>query len=293
MHYHDSRSKILISDGLCLGQMNTDQKSIQFSGLKEQFLFEFALRFQQAGYTTLVYDNRNWGESEGKIRNETNPLQSVHDYYDAFDYAASLPDVDSSKIVYWGSSLSGGVVIQAAGVDTRICGVIAQAPFVSAEIQVDPMTAPLVPALFQDRAAVRAGQKSTMIPVYPESIEEAVSGNSQAVIQAPDVFSYVDECRRRGITQERWVTGQTVLNLKHFEPKYFLHKISPNPILMIVAENDTTTSSESQLEAFELAKEPKSVHVIKDVGHFDIYFGPAFEENIQIQLNFLNTILAS
>lgn len=240
-----------------------------------------------------MYDNRNWGESEGKIRNETDPLQSVHDYYDAFDYAASLPDVDSSKVVYWGSSLSGGVAIQAAGVDKRISGVIAQAPFVSAEVQIDPATASLVPALFQNRAAVRAGQQSTMLPVYPESIEEAKKGNATAIMQDPNVFSYIDEAKRRGITQERWVTAQTVLNIKHFEPKYFLHKISPTPLLMVVAEHDTTTSSESQLEAFELAKEPKSVHVIKDVGHFEIYFGPAFEENIQVQLDFLKTTFAA
>jgi hypothetical protein len=72
----------------------------QFGGLKTAYLPSFATRFQQAGYSVLIYDNRNWGDSDGLPGNEVDPLLQVRDYSDAFDFAAKLPEVDDSKIVF-------------------------------------------------------------------------------------------------------------------------------------------------------------------------------------------------
>lgn len=113
-----------------------------------QFLDGFSVKFQQAGYTSLIYDARGWGESGGTPRNEVDPYRQIGDYYDAVDFVYTLLNVDSSQTVYWGSSMSGGIVLQAAAFDRRIV----QAPFVWADAQVSPMFAAIVADLFKARS---------------------------------------------------------------------------------------------------------------------------------------------
>ncbi|KAF7943359.1 hypothetical protein EAE96_011286 [Botrytis aclada] len=69
-------------------------------GVRHYWLQGFADRFQQAGYNVLLYDNRNWGDSDGLPRQESNPNLQQADYYDAFNFAASFPSVDDTRIVY-------------------------------------------------------------------------------------------------------------------------------------------------------------------------------------------------
>jgi fermentation-respiration switch protein FrsA (DUF1100 family) len=74
--------------------------------LKEQFLHDFASRFQAAGYSALLYDNRHYGASDGLPRKHTDPILQSRDYSSAFDYAVSLSAVDYSRIIFWGSSMA-------------------------------------------------------------------------------------------------------------------------------------------------------------------------------------------
>ena len=103
----------------------------------------------------------------------------------------------------------------------------------------------------------------------------------------PDTLPYLTELARRNQDWEKEVTLQSVLNIGICEPKAFIHRIAPTPLLMIVAEEDVTVPTASQHEAFATAKEPKTMAVIKDCEHFDLYFGEKLEENMAVQLDFL------
>ncbi|TVY87035.1 Polyketide transferase [Lachnellula willkommii] len=54
-----------------------------FNFTKEMFVAEIAEYFQKAGFTTLTYDPRLIGESEGSPRNEMDPVKNAEDYHDA------------------------------------------------------------------------------------------------------------------------------------------------------------------------------------------------------------------
>src|SRR3974390_1798125 len=58
--------------------------------IKELYLDSSANCFAEAGYTVLVYDNRNFGASEGKIRQEIDPWEQVRDYRHAITYLQTL-----------------------------------------------------------------------------------------------------------------------------------------------------------------------------------------------------------
>src|SRR6516164_10834926 len=102
-----------------------------FSAVKEMYLDKFAEVFAAAGLSALVFDNRNFGASEGEPRYEIDPWRQVGDYRDAISYASGLPEVDGERIGVWGSSYSGGHVLVLGAIDRRVKCVVSQVPLIS------------------------------------------------------------------------------------------------------------------------------------------------------------------
>ena len=69
-----------------------------FSAVKEMYLDSFAEAFAAGGLGALVFDNRNFGASDGEPRQEIDPWAQVRDYRHAITYATTLPEVDRDRI---------------------------------------------------------------------------------------------------------------------------------------------------------------------------------------------------
>lgn len=250
---------------------------------------DFADRFYQAGYGTLIFDNRHWGDSQGAIRNEVDPWLQTRDYLDVFNFATTLSEVDGTKIVYWGSSMSGGNAICASAVNKKLAGVILQVPFVSGEsIASLPGVNPGL--LVLERGQAVAQGRSQEVPILPTSQEDITNGLSRVVLKDPDSLPFQEEMRRRGLEWVKNCTTQSLLYTMLHEPMAYIHRISPTPMLMIVSDQDTTTQTHLQLQAFEKALQPKRLKLLKGQGHFSPYFGEAFEENVKEQIAFLKSL---
>ncbi|KAF7557090.1 hypothetical protein G7Z17_g900 [Cylindrodendrum hubeiense] len=260
-----------------------------WSGLRGHFHPDFAERFNAAGYGVLAYDNRCWGESEGLPRDEVDPSLQTRDYFDVFNFASTQPEVDAAKIVYWGSSMSGGNAICAAAVNKKIAGVILQVPLVSGEAIT--RTPGMSTSLFVlDRGKTVATGSHSKIANFPSSLEELMSGTSTAVLKDPEALQFTEEMEKRGMNWSKACTVQSLANAVLHEPAAYIHRISPTPMLMIVSGNDVVTQTHLQLEAFQKALEPKKLKLLQGVGHFAPYFGKTFEENVKAQVGFLNEI---
>src|ERR1700704_3731830 len=102
-----------------------------FSAVKEMYLDRFAEAFADAGLATLVFDNRNFGASDGEPRQEIDPWRQVRDYRDAITFAETLETTEPERLCIWGSSYSGGHVLVVGAIDRRVKCVVAQVPLVS------------------------------------------------------------------------------------------------------------------------------------------------------------------
>jgi len=81
----------------------------------------FAHRFLPQGYDVLAYDSRGHGESGGEY--------VTYGFHEKRDLLQALDAVHADRAVLFGCSLGGSVALQAAPIDGRIVGVIAQSPF--------------------------------------------------------------------------------------------------------------------------------------------------------------------
>src|SRR3954454_552456 len=102
-----------------------------FGGVKEARLDAFSERFFGAGYAPFVSDYRHFGDSTGEPRLLVDIKRQRDDWRAAVTFARSLDGVDSDRIVGWGTSFSGGHVVEVAAAGERFAALIAQGPFMS------------------------------------------------------------------------------------------------------------------------------------------------------------------
>jgi fermentation-respiration switch protein FrsA (DUF1100 family) len=95
---------------------------------KEPASDPFAPHFQSAGFSVLAFDFRRLGESGGSPRQVVRVDDQVDDYRAAIAFAATLPEVDPTRIAIWGFSLAGGHVLHVAARQPGLAAAIAQAP---------------------------------------------------------------------------------------------------------------------------------------------------------------------
>ena len=92
------------------------------------WLDDFATDFAQAGFAVLVFDHRNFGESDGEPRYGFDTLLQIRGYRDAITFLETQTGIDKQKITAWGESAS-SLVVQFIGVfDDRLRAVIAFTP---------------------------------------------------------------------------------------------------------------------------------------------------------------------
>src|SRR6476661_499112 len=78
----------------------------------------------------MAFDFRRLGESGGSPRQVVRIDDQLDDYRAAIAFAATLPEVDPTKIAIWGFSLAGGHVLRVAAREPGLAAAIAQAPLV-------------------------------------------------------------------------------------------------------------------------------------------------------------------
>jgi uncharacterized protein len=241
-----------------------------FSAVKEMYLDRFAGAFADAGLAALVYDNRNFGASDGQPRQEIDPWAQVRDYRTAITYAITRPEVDSDRIGVWGSSYSGGHVLVVAAIDRRVKCVVSQVPLVSGHANFRALVRADFIAGFQaqfnaDREARFRGEPPAMVPVVD------ADPLAPSALPTPDSYTWFTETgRSRAPSWRNETTLRSVEMFTEYEPGTYLPWISPTPLLMCVAENDHLTVKDIAIEGYAAAREPKKL-VILPGGHFDAY----------------------
>ena len=241
-----------------------------FSAVKEMYLDSFAEVFHGAGLNVLVFDNRNFGASDGEPRLEIDPWAQVRDYRHAITYAGTLPGVDAARIGIWGSSYSGGHVLVVAAIDRRVKAVVSQVPLVSGHDNLRALVRSDFIAGFRemfdaDRRARFEGKPPAMVPVVDENPLAA------SALPTADSWQWFTETgKTRAPSWRNEVTLRSVEMFTEYEPVSYLPYISPTPLLLLVAAGDHLVPSELAIAAYDKAHQPKQLVILPD-GHFDAY----------------------
>lgn len=252
-----------------------------FAGEKTFRLPLYAERFVNEGCAVLLFDYRNFGQSEGTPRNLVNPWRHVEDYRAAVAHARNLPEVDPDQIILFGTSLSGGHALKIAAEDSRIRCVLAQVPFVDgmASLRVRKFSDILgaMAAGLRDAWHMLMRRPAYTIPVYsgPEKLAFMNTAESEqgyaSVVEGTNTWK--NECPAR-----------TALTIAFYRPIASAHKIRC-PVFVVLAKHDSLVPADAVLAAVYRIKGAMALEL--ECGHFDPYHGQWFEQSTRAMIQFL------
>jgi dipeptidyl aminopeptidase/acylaminoacyl peptidase len=207
------------------------------------------------GFAALGFDMRGCGESEGTRANLI-CMEQVADTRSAVTFLQSRPEIDPTRIGVLGSSFGGAVAVYAAGLDERIGACVSSGGWGNGKIKFQGQH-PGAEAwakftkMLEDGKAYRAKHgKSMMVGRYdivpiPSNLRHNLAEKSH------DEF-----------------TAETAQSMYDFTADDVVARIAPRPLLLLHSSVDTVTPTEQSLRMFNLAGQPKDLHLFNETNHF-------------------------
>jgi fermentation-respiration switch protein FrsA (DUF1100 family) len=238
------------------------------SGVKEGSIMKYAEYFASGGFAVLAYDNINFGASGGEPRQEVDAVLQRRGYRDAITYVGLRPEVDKTRIGIFGTSYSGGHVLEVAAHDRRVKCVVSQIPAISGwkAFQRLPRSvqAAALKAQDEDREQRFLGKPpKTLKAVSDDPAEPCAMAGAAA-------YEYFMEQQKIAPNWKNYLTLRSMDLYRSVENSVFTPWISPTPLLMIVALEDDLAWPDLALDAFNQAKQPKKL-VLLPGDHFSPY----------------------
>jgi dienelactone hydrolase len=251
-----------------------------FANVRVARLPAFAERFVEAGYAAFLFDYRTFGDSEGEPRHWVHPGRQLEDWKSAVAHVRSLDEVDGDRVVAWGTSYSGGLVLKLGATDRSLAAIISHIPHTSGiatALKVPPMTAIKSTAAGLYDAAIGIFGRTHYSPITAEP------GELGAIVAdgAPEAY---EEMLPSDATWENKVLSRSMLQVPLFNPRSVSRKIVL-PVLMVLARNDGVVPTSAARRTAR--KIPDCTVRLLDADHFQPYMGEPFEESVAIQIEFL------
>jgi dienelactone hydrolase len=256
-----------------------------FGGTREARLDAYAERFAGAGYAALAFDYRCHGASEGEPRLLIDVGRQHEDWRAAIAFARGLEGVDPERIVAWGTSFSGGHVVEIAAADDRIAAVIAQSPFMDGPAALRSAGAAnvwrLTLAGLRDVGADATGRG-------PRRIAVVGAPGSVAAMNSPDAEPGYRALFPEGSVWPNRFVPRAVLTLPLYSPVRRAAKVTAPLLVQVMTEDVVTPPGPARKAA---ARAPHGELIEYPGGHFDIYVGDLFERAIADQISFFDRVL--
>jgi fermentation-respiration switch protein FrsA (DUF1100 family) len=225
------------------------------TGVKEQVAGLWAERLAKAGFITLAFDHRNFGESEGIPRQHEDPSKKIEDLKNAISFLASLPEVDASKVGAWGISMGGGYVLQLAAWDRRIKAIsIVASGLDLGDTFLEMMGKEALVKRLEDLNASRQKHYDTGEVQY---IPAVATGGKPAAMTGDEPFEYYGTSRSWSPGWVNRYTTESIENLMSFNAVPYAHHVAPTPLLII--------------QVYDKAGEPKEIMWVDAPNHIDLY----------------------
>jgi fermentation-respiration switch protein FrsA (DUF1100 family) len=255
-----------------------------FAGTRADAIPDFAERFAEAGFAALAFDYRHFGDSAGEPRQLLDIGLQLEDWTAAVACARTREEVDETRIALWGSSFSGGHVVPTGVRDGHVRAVISQGPFSDGLRQIASFSLALnlkvtLHAL-RDQVRGLLGRAPHYVPVIGPP-------GCDAVLQSPESDAGYRAIIGAGSRWRNECTPRVMLRVGRYRP-FRLGARLPCPWLVCVADRDDLTPPRA---ARELAQRAGAEVRGYDLGHFDIYVRPGFEQVVADQVAFLQRTL--
>lgn len=248
--------------------------------VKEMRLDAYANEFCQIGYACFLFDYRFFGSSEGTPRQVVDIGKQLEDWDNAIKHVSKMEDVDQNRIVLFGSSFSGGHVIELASKHKEVAATISQCPFTDGIASLIGMNLlsmlKLVPSIIGDLVCELFGWN-------PILVDLGGSPGSKALMPVHDSGQYINLVPQE-TTFKKQVAARIGLHIIFYSPGRAAKNVTC-PMYVSICSQDTVAPAKKTEQLVKSAKNCECV--VYPVGHFDVYVGEPFEKACSDYKDFL------
>ena len=261
-----------------------------FSGTMDR-LFRYAEWFAQAGMAVLVFDYRNFGASGGQPRQLIDIPGQQADWRAAIDFARHHQGLDPQRLALWGSSLGGAHAITVAAADPALAAVVVQVPWLGdgrsagrkLRHALRLSSLKLTMAAVRDAIRGRQGREPLLVPVLGEA-------GTTAMFTDPKARQALIAKGTEGTLWRNQFAPRMLFSMARYEPAAVIDRVAM-PLLVCVGDRDQDIPVDYARAV--VARAPKGQLRRYPGSHFELYYGPLYEQVVADQLNFLTTHLIS
>ncbi len=234
-----------------------------YTGRKETYMPPFVRDLTGAGYHTLDFYHRGFGDSEG-IRNRVDPEEQVRDILAARIWLAEQEDVDPARVALMGLSHGGGASIKAAAVDRGIAAIAT-------------VGAPGNGERWQRSKRTPEEWEQLQADLAEDRVRRALTGESKRLPyqeMSPPGPAEREAFKTMYRTEDAYPDGYPIENVERacdFRAQDWVARIAPRPLLLILGEKDTMVRIEEAEALHANAGAPKELFVIPDINHAEVY----------------------
>ena len=248
-----------------------------FGITKDIWFPDYAERFREAGYITLRFDFRFFGESGGEPRQRLIPMQQVIDTRAAASYLRGRDEVDADRVGLYGTSFGCGISAVAAAQDANIACIVG--------------TAGPADCLRQFRFG--SGFDDFHDKVRRKRAEFIETGEND-YLSIPRMMQRdpQEEAQLEALAEERdWrpeITFESMYDILEFKPEDWASEISPAAAMWIYVKDDILVPLSEGKSYYAKSRDPKELVILEDIDHAEIYDGEARNEVISHALRWFD-----
>ena len=256
-------------------------------------LSDYASEFQAKGFNVFLFDHAGFGRSEGRERQTINPWLQAKGIADAVTFVKTKDGDHNGKIILWGDSFAGMLVLIVGALVEGLAGIIS---FTAAcglkvlnfeNLEKDFLT---LKAIFDEGNFDKLEDSSREGPIAVVSPDQKTNPSLLTPIQAFRWF--IDQGGKFNSGWENTVTRVIPRTEVPFTPLLTSPFIKA-PVLMMIGKDDEMPhiSRDVQLEVYNRIESKKEFYEI-DGGHFGAIYPKSeiFYEAIKKQTSFLTAI---
>jgi pimeloyl-ACP methyl ester carboxylesterase len=248
-----------------------------YTGVRNLYLPEIAARFNAAGYVSMTFDYKGWGDSQGP-RSRLAPYSRVADVQAALTCLGHRAEVDAGRLTLFGTSYGGSTVVWTAAIDPRVQCVISVVGVGNGARWMRSVRRPDEYHDLMERSAA-------------DRLNRARTGKSQFVERNEILLPDRDSAQLAAAARRNIAGAVSEIPLEYiddtlgFNPEWVVDKIAPRPVLFITTDDDRLVPAQESEAMYARAGEPKKLVVLKGFGHYHVYSGESLRQVMDASLD--------
>lgn len=245
-----------------------------FCGIRDILLPSFAEAFTRAGFSTITFDYRGFGDSDGE-RGRLIPLMQINDIISVINWAKEQSSLEGQRIGLWGTSFGGCHIFGAATSVPGIKCIVSQLAFADGKEVIT--------------GKMSNEEKENFIQTLDKMVDKKEQTGKEVFVSVNRVLSdaesklFFEENRSKYPKMDIKIPFLTVRETLLYKPALNASKVRC-PTLIVIAANDTVNPPEQGRALFDsVGAEEKRIYVEEDARHYDIYEGEHFKNVVTIQ----------